>query len=77
MLFKVVGVYSGVSKEGNAFYRLHTVELERTQKGLTGHSVDSYYCTPEVAAKIVPDNVYDLQSSFGSRTVCGAVLVEE
>lgn len=77
MLFRVEGVFSGVSKkENNPFYVLHVVELERENRNLRGHQVATYYCSKEVADSITPGCTYDLSSGFGSRNVISAKLVE-
>ena len=76
MVFRVEGVYSGVSKQGNPFHVLHVVEVERQAKGLRGYGVATYYCDPSVANSIEPGRMYDLSSGFGSRNVISAKLVE-
>lgn len=77
MLFKVEGVYTGVSKQsGNQFHMLHCVEIERKQNGLRGFPVSTYFCTKDVADYIVPGKVYNLETSFGSKNVVSAELVE-
>lgn len=77
MVFHVVGIYEGTSKaNGNPFWMLHCVEVERQQKGLRGYAVGTYFCTKEVADSIVPGKYYNLDSGFGSKTVIGAQLVD-
>lgn len=76
MLFRVEGVYSGVSKQGNPFHVLQVVEIQRERKGLRGYGVATYYCDESVAKEIEPGRVYDLSSGFGSRNVISAILVE-
>lgn len=78
MLFKVVGVYSGVTKaEKKPFNMLHCVELEREQQGLRGVPVGTYFCTKEVADQIIPGETYQLETAFGTRNVDKAVLVNK
>lgn len=77
MLFQVVGVYEGKSKNnGNPFWMLHVIEIERTQAGLRGNAVATYFCTKDVADYIVPGRTYKLETGFGSKNVVSAELVE-
>lgn len=77
MLFEVVGVYTGKSKTtGKEFSMLHVIESERKQDGLRGRAVSTYFCTKDVADYIVPGKPYNLETSFGSKNVVSAELVE-
>lgn len=78
MLFRVVGIYSGLTKaEKKPFNMLHCVELEREQNGLRGYPVGTYFCTKDVADSIMPGKVYNLETAFGSKNVERATLVDE
>lgn len=77
MLFQVVGVFSGLTKaEKKPFNMLHVVEVEREQNGLRGFPVATYFCTKDVADYIVPGKTYKLETSFGSKNVVSAELIE-
>lgn len=77
MVFDVVGVYTGKSKQtGKEFSMLHVIEVEREQTGLRGKAVGTYFCTKEVADVIIPGKSYNLETSFGSKNIVSADLVQ-
>lgn len=78
MLFNVVGVYTGQSRQtGKEFSMLHVIEVERQQTGLRGKAVSTYFCTKEVADVIIPGETYNLETFFGSKNVVSAELVDD
>lgn len=75
MKVTVVGVFTGVSKKSNKpYHMLHCMEA-RELSGLRGCVVNQYFCTYDVAHKVVVGKMYELGAEFGSKTVtsCKAV----
>lgn len=76
MVFDVVGVFTGKSKSsGKEFSMLHVIEVEREQTGLRGKAVGTYFCSKEVADTIVPGKSYNLETSFGTKNIVKAELI--